>query len=120
MISVDTVKSQNVNFAGNGGDLELTNMANFKSAISGFGSGDTLDLTGFGLASGETLAFSENAAKTKGKLTVTDGSQQFSVFLLGQYSQAGFHEASDGQAGTSITYTPPASLKPTLLLGAHS
>jgi hypothetical protein len=64
-------------------------------------------LAAFGYKATEKLSFVENAAKTQGTLTITDGTLHASVTLFGQYAAAGFHFASDGVVGTVITYAPP-------------
>ena len=50
----------------------------------------------------------EDAAKTKGVLTLTDGALKATVTLFGQYTATGFHIAGDGHGGTAITYATPA------------
>jgi hypothetical protein len=92
---------------GNGGALKLTDAATFFSAISGFGAGDTLDLTGFAFGGAPKLSFIENATNTKGVLTVKDGAFTAAITLLGQYVNAGFGKAPDSGTGTLVTYTPP-------------
>jgi large repetitive protein len=75
--------------------------------VSGFAATDTLDLASFKFHTTETLSFVENAAKTKGVLTITDGTLHASITLFGLHVAAGFHLASDGAGGTDITYAPP-------------
>jgi hypothetical protein len=53
----------------------------------------------------ERLSFVENAAKTSGTLTVTEGTQKATVTLFGQYVATGFHAISDGTAGSVISYS---------------
>jgi hypothetical protein len=74
------------------------------------GATDTLDLTTFDYKATEKLSFVENAAKTQGTLTITDGTFHASVTLFGQYTAAGFHLGADGTVGTDVTYAqPPAA-----------
>ena len=61
-------------------------------------------LPAFAFGGGEKLSFVENAAKTSGTLTVTDGALRTSVTLFGHYTAVGFHMAGDGMGGTMITY----------------
>ena len=77
-------------------------------SISGFGAGDILRLASFRAGGTERLSFAENAAKTSGTLTVTEGTQKATITLFGQYVAAGFHFAKDG-AGTAITYAKPTA-----------
>jgi autotransporter passenger strand-loop-strand repeat protein len=100
------------------GKLTVSATTGVALSISGFAATDTLDLAGFGFKSTEKLTFVENKAKTSGVLTVTDGVLHASVTLFGQYVVAGFHRASDGVAGTDITYASPPAAH--LELAAHS
>jgi hypothetical protein len=67
----------------------------------------------------ETVKFAENAAKTEGVLTVTNGAHSQKLTLFGQYVAAGFHMASDGQGGTDVTYAVPKSGETPLIAGTH-
>jgi autotransporter passenger strand-loop-strand repeat protein len=79
------------------------------ASTSGFSSTDKIDLLEFNFDGTETFSFSENAAKTKGVLTVSSGSMQAQITMFGQYVAAGFHLASDGSTGTTITYSTPST-----------
>jgi autotransporter passenger strand-loop-strand repeat protein len=87
-------------------DMNLTGIS---LTTSGFKATDTIDLNAFRRNAAETLSFVENAAKTKGVLTITDGKRHASITLFGQYVAAGFHHAWDGGTGTAITYTAPTT-----------
>jgi hypothetical protein len=100
--------TQTATFGSSGGDLIVTNAAGFAADLSGFGAGDTLDLTGFSFSGGPKLSFVENANNTQGILTVTDGTLKTAIILLGQYAAAGFHTGQDSGSGTDITYVPPS------------
>jgi hypothetical protein len=111
---------QTVVFNGANANLALISPQTFGAGISGFASGDGIDLTSFGFSSSETVAFTENSSNTQGTLTVTDGTSQINLVLFGQYVSSGFQLASDGQVGTTITYTPtPAAQEPTLVAAHH-
>jgi hypothetical protein len=75
--------------------------------ISGFAATDTLDLAGYAFGAKEKLSFKENATKTQGTLTITDGALHATITLFGQYVAAGFQHVSDGAAGTAIHYAAP-------------
>jgi len=92
-------------------DLSVAATASVALTISGFAAGDTLRLAGFKAGTTEKLTFVENAAKTSGTLTVTDGALKATVTLFGQYVAAGFHAITDGAVGSVISYsTASASL----------
>jgi hypothetical protein len=87
--------------------------------VSGFAATDTLDLASFKFGTTEKHSFTENAAKTKGVLTITDGTLHASITLFGQYVATGFHLAKDG-AGTAITYVPPTAAAQQELAAGHT
>src|SRR6185437_15972084 len=74
---------------------------------SGFGKSDTLDFRSFKPGRAETVSFVENAAHTKGVLTIKDGAMKATVTLFGQYVAAGFKIGEDGAGGTALTYAAP-------------
>jgi len=76
--------------------------------VSGFDTGDLLELSSFQYGAGEKLSFVESADKTKGVLTVRDGAMKATITLFGQYVAAGFHLAADPAGGTAISYTSSA------------
>jgi T5SS/PEP-CTERM-associated repeat protein len=108
--------SQKLTFGGHD-SLMLTDPSAFAAAIAGFAKGDGLDLTTFG--SGTKISFKENAAKTQGTLTISQGAQHASLTLLGQFVAAGFAVGSDHHSGSLITYSPPAATMTPLLTADH-
>jgi len=72
--------------------------------VSGFKATDAINLTNFKFSVAEKLSFVENAKKTGGLLTITDGALKATVTLFGQYMATGFHLSAHG-AGTAITYS---------------
>jgi large repetitive protein len=97
--------SATTSFADATGELKLDQSANFAGAISGFTTGDSLDLDDFVFGTNTTLGFSENSAGTGGTLTVSDGAHTANLNLLGQYTAAGFADAAGQNGGALITYT---------------
>jgi hypothetical protein len=84
-----------------------------KLSITGFTLGDTIDLADINFSgSGPSLAFS------KGILTVSDGTHVAKLQMIGSYTLASFHAASDGSGGTLIT-DPPATDPPTTSTTDH-
>jgi hypothetical protein len=96
--------SATTTFADATGELKLDQSENFAGAISGFATGDSLNLADIVFGANTTLGFSENSAGTGGTLTVSDGMHTANLNLLGQYSAAGFAGAADQNGGTLITY----------------
>jgi hypothetical protein len=89
--------------------LIIAGTAKIAPSLESFAPTDTLDLASFAHKAGEKLSFVENAAKTKGVLTLTDAALTATVTLFGQYAAAGFHMTADSAAGTAITYEQPAT-----------
>ena len=82
------------------GTLKLDQSSGFTGTISGFGADDALDLADIAFDSNTTLGYSANADGTGGMLTVSDGTHNASIALLGQYVAAGFQVGSDQGTGT--------------------
>jgi hypothetical protein len=84
-----------------------------KVSITGFTLGDTIDLADINfVGTGPTLTFS------KGLLTVSDGTHVAKLNMVGNFTLASFHAASDGSGGTLIT-DPPATDPPTTSTTHH-
>jgi autotransporter passenger strand-loop-strand repeat protein len=79
-----------VTFAKNsaGGRLIVAATRGVALTVSGFAKTDRIDLTGFA-PKGAKLSFRENAAKTRGTLTIRDGALKATVMLFGQYVAQG-------------------------------
>ena len=87
--------------AGVAGTLKIDEPAAFSAAISGFGSGDIIDVTD---DAGVTLSWSEGASGTpSGTLTLSyNGYMSDSLTLDGTYTASDFMALSDGASGTDI------------------
>jgi hypothetical protein len=111
--------TQSLEFYATTGALKIQNVAGFKAGVEGFGAGDHLDIANpnFAYNATETFGFVENAAGTKGVLTIVDGTHQMSLTLFGQYVAGDFRLQSDGAGGTLVTFATPAARSPTLLAG---
>lgn len=94
-----------------GGGHLPTPMSNLGNQTTPFNGKASVDLSGFA-ATATTIGFSEDQSGGFGTLTVTSGSHQTALILMGQYAAADFHAANDGHGGTVIDYQPP---KPALL-----
>jgi hypothetical protein len=105
VISGTMASGQAVKFAGLGGDLALFNLPHFAAVISGFGTGDQIDLGGFAFSNGETRTFAEAANHQSGTLTVVDGSNTARVVLAGRYVTSNFTLQNDGAGGTFAKFT---------------
>jgi autotransporter passenger strand-loop-strand repeat protein len=91
----------------NGGVLQLDASQSFVGDIARFASPpfvtEEIDLRDIAFGPNTKLAFIEAPTGTSGTLTVTDGTHIADLTLLGQYSTADFHLASDGHGGTIVT-----------------
>ncbi|MBV9462187.1 MAG: hypothetical protein JO141_32370, partial [Bradyrhizobium sp.] len=102
--------------AGNrGGTLAVAEASpgasNFGAAISNFGSGDTIDLTGVGYTSGEYAIWTQgtDANASSGTLAIYDANNNLeaSLNLSGTYTTSNFSVVSDGAGtpGTAIQFS---------------
>jgi autotransporter passenger strand-loop-strand repeat protein len=76
---------------------------------SGFKATDTIDLADFNADASLKHSFLENATKTRGVLTMTEGDLNVRITLFGQYVAGGFHFNNDAAGGTAITYAVSSS-----------
>jgi hypothetical protein len=99
--------------AGHDTIIEKANMLNGDSIGNFMAAGDVIDVTNLTFAKLKSATFTENAAGTAGVLSVSDGAHSASVTFFGQFlaanssgsaASAGFHFASNGIAGTNITW----------------
>ena len=82
-----------------GGTLETAALGTFGAVVSGFASGDEIDVAGVGFVSGTTtVGFSG------GTLTVSGGGQSASFALAGSYAAGAFTIGSDGHGGTGVGF----------------
>jgi hypothetical protein len=98
-----------VTFTGTAGTLQLDNSASFSGTVAGMADQDTLDLRDINPATVQTPTYS--GTSSGGTLTVTDGTHNANIALLGNYLASTFVASSDGYGGTIITdsSTPEAA-----------
>jgi hypothetical protein len=85
-------------FLGTAANLNGDTLSNFGVA------GNRIDVTDLRFASLPSLSFVENGAGTAGTLTLSDGTRSASLTLTGAFSQSRFALATDGGAGTIVSY----------------
>jgi len=86
------------------GTLRITDSDTFNATISGLSDTDEIiNLMDIDFASA-TLGYSGNASS--GVLTISDGTDTATLNLIGQYTAASFHMASNGAGGT-LVWDPP-------------
>jgi hypothetical protein len=83
--------------------LRLKQAQSFDGTISGFGTGDTIDVMNFH-KSGTTFHFLENSAGTGGTLTLHDGSLTANILMTGVYSNSNFSLTHDSGTGTLVHF----------------
>ena len=89
--------NQNVVFTG-AGTLELAHA--FGGTVSGFKTGDVLDLTNLSYSASETATWTQLGSS--GTLTIHDGAKTESITLVGSYTQGDFTLKRDGGTGTAV------------------
>jgi hypothetical protein len=107
--------------SGDTGTLVLDHAVGFAGTIAGFftdlTNSDTLDLQDINIAS-VSWSFKENSTATQGTLSITDGTHNANIALMGHYLAANgtassgssslFGTANDGSGGTLLTTTHQA------------
>ena len=92
------VFDQNVTFTG-AGTLELAHSSSYGATVSGFASGDKIDLTDLAYASNETAVWTQ----ANGTLQIYSGvTLEETLHLAGTYSSADFLVTRDSGAGTEV------------------
>ena len=84
-------------------ELTLKHPRSFRGTISGFGIGDTIDVTNFHKF-GTTLSFVENSGGTEGTLTLRDAGLTAHILMTGVYSDSNFHLTHDAGSGTLVHF----------------
>ena len=107
-IELHSSSNINVNFAHNNeGTLRLDSSQAFNGHVSGFGTGDAIDLAFIPFNGPDThLTYTANAAGSAGILHVTDNNiaaQTIDIAMVGHYIPAEFHLSDDGHGGTHVT-----------------
>jgi hypothetical protein len=97
-----------VTFLADTGALKLDNASSFTGTVAGLAGQDSIDLCDVPFAADMTPAYSATR-DNGGTLTVSDGTHASNLALLGNYMAASFVTASNGNGGTLITATQPAS-----------
>lgn len=83
--------------------------ASFTGTLSGFTTGDRIDLPGLQFGADTTLTYTSNNIRTGGLLYVSDGTYSTTITLAGpSYVPDGFHLADDGSGYAVVTFTPPS------------
>src|SRR5207248_1644233 len=91
LLEFGAASTENTTFdAGATGILKLDQSSSFSGTVSGFASGDALDLADIAFGASTTTSYTANAEGTGGTLTVSDGTHLANIALLGQYVAAGF------------------------------
>ena len=102
LLEFGAASATGVTFSGTtAGTLVLESPSTFTGAVSGFASGDFIDLTDVN-SSKASLTYKANSADTGGTLTVTDGTHTAHITLVGIYTTSSFTHNSDGGGGTLI------------------
>ncbi|TPI67883.1 VCBS domain-containing protein, partial [Mesorhizobium sp. B2-8-9] len=99
--------STDVTFAQNAaGTLELDDSFDYSGRIGGITNDDKLDLNDILFGTGTTVAYQASQDGSGGTLTVSDGTHNATLHLLGTYDANGFKLADDGQGHTVVAYNP--------------
>ena len=101
VIDTDPDPASNVIFAGIG-TLEWTRLLSYSGAISGFRSGDAVDLADFGYAAHTYYSFSAGAVT----VSSVGGATEAPIGFSGTYSQESFALHDDGTGNTELIANP--------------
>jgi hypothetical protein len=99
------VVDPNVTFVGTG-TLELAYPQSYDGTMSGFGAGDTLDLSNFAFSTGETVTWNQNGSIGDLEFNGETNSQYngTELFLSGTYAQSNFALEQDASGNTAVVY----------------
>jgi autotransporter passenger strand-loop-strand repeat protein len=94
-----------------GGLLQLDSGAHLSGAISGFHSGDAIDLGGLAYSGTSAASWTQltSGASASGTLIVKEGASSVTLTVVGSYTSKNFSVTSDGHGGTLVTDPPVIS-----------
>jgi autotransporter passenger strand-loop-strand repeat protein len=101
LVSGTVAAGQAVTFAGPGGKLAIGSQGVVSAVISGFGTGDRIDLGGFAFSSSGVTSSFKAVTST---LTVSSGGKTVNLTLAGSYVASNFALGTDGTGGTLVTF----------------
>ncbi len=119
VLEIDTPDKGSVTFAGTSGTLWLDQPSTFTGKVSGFGAQNAIDLPAIAFGAQTTLGYSQNSNGTGGTLTVTNGTQNANIALLGNYMASSFALESDSHGGTLIVAEAQQAANQPLLSTPH-
>ncbi|WP_260963154.1 beta strand repeat-containing protein [Pseudomonas citri] len=100
---------QNVTFdSGAAGTLKLDASTAFSGSVSGFTTGDKLDLGDIAFGANTQITYAANDTGTGGLLTVSDGAHSTQITLNGQYAATGLQANAEG-SGSELAYDAAAA-----------
>ena len=102
VLEINSPDSGSVTFTGTTGSLWLDQPSTFSGTVSGFGAQNTIDLPGIAFNTQTTLGYSPNSNNAGGTLSVSDGSLNAKIALLGNYMASSFAVESDNHGGTMV------------------
>ena len=88
------------------GVLALDVSAAFSGSVSGFTSGDSIDLGDVAYGSGLTAEYVANDAGTGGTLTLSDGTNSSTIAMVGPYTAAGAKRTARAARCSPMTRMP--------------
>ena len=107
-LELGSTDAEAASFSGSSGTIALDrqDLHDFTGTISGFASGETIDLKALTFAVTEAYQWTENQGGTGGTLTVTSGNASESVTLAGSYVTNDFALTTDAGSGTDVVAGP--------------
>jgi hypothetical protein len=99
-VEVSSAYSDPATFMGSSGILQLDQSASFSGTVVGMTGQDTLDLRDISFATIQSPTYL--GTNTGGTLSVSDGTHDAKIALLGNYLASTFVASSDGYGGTNV------------------
>src|SRR5262249_12175609 len=99
-VEVSSAYSGPATFMGSSGILQLDQSASFSGTVAGMTGQDTLDLRDINFATIQSPTYS--GTSSGGTLSVSDGTHNAQIALLGNYLASTFVASSDGHGGTNV------------------
>jgi hypothetical protein len=124
-LELAAVNAESVAFTGSTGTLILDGTAsagqvfNSTGAVSGFAGQNTIDFPGIAFDAKTKLGYSSNSSDTGGILSLTDGTHDAKVKLLGDYMASSFVIAGDDHGGTLVVAETSLSGNQSVLVNPH-